>query len=133
LSISLPGPKAVLLLKERFLNLIMDALQPFFCARCPIAKMCGLCLKLAGPFLRSSKLRRKLMRQIHGPSAIHLRHLSSLLQQRHNGSPGVIRHDIGVRLPFDIGANGTIAAGLSVVWVLIITLLIIAEDEAIER
>jgi len=45
------------LLKERVLNFIMDAQQPFFRARGAIAEMCGLYLKLSCPFFRGSKLR----------------------------------------------------------------------------
>ena len=72
---------AVLLLKKRVLNFIMDAQQPFFRARHAIAEMCGLYLKLSRPFFCGSKLKRKLMRQIHGSVAIILRHLGCLMQQ----------------------------------------------------
>jgi hypothetical protein len=76
----------------------MDVQQPFFRARGAIAEMCGLYLQLSRPFFRSSKLRRQLMHQIHGPAAVFLRHRSCLLQQCNDGTPGVICHDIGVRL-----------------------------------
>jgi hypothetical protein len=60
--------------------------------------MCGLYLKLSRPFFCGSKLKRKLMRHCYGPVAVILRHLGCLLQQDNDGTPGVICHDIGVRL-----------------------------------
>jgi hypothetical protein len=77
LRISLPqrlAADAVLLLKKRVLNFIMDAQQPFFCARRAIAEMSNLYLKLSRPFFCGSKLKRKLMRHCYGPVAVILRH-----------------------------------------------------------
>jgi hypothetical protein len=70
----------------------MDAQQPFFRARGTIAEMCSLYLKLS--IFSRLKLGRKLMRQIHSPGAVLLRHLGCLLQQCNDGAPGVIGHDI---------------------------------------
>ena len=88
----------VFFLKKRVLDFIMNTEQPCFCARGAIAEMCGLCLELSSPFFGGSQLKRELMRQIHGPGAVLLRHLGRLLQQGDNGTPGVIGYDICVRL-----------------------------------
>ena len=53
----------MLLFKKLVLNFIMDAQQPFLRARCAIAKVCVLYLKLSCPLFRGSKLERKLMRR----------------------------------------------------------------------
>jgi hypothetical protein len=86
------------ILKKRVLNLIVDAPQPFFRARGALAMVGGLYLKLSRPFFRGSKLRRKLMREIQGAGAVILRHLGYLVQQSNDRAPGVICHDVGVRL-----------------------------------
>jgi hypothetical protein len=49
--------RVVLLLKERALNFILDAQQPFFRAYCAITEVSGLDLKLSLAFLRGAKLR----------------------------------------------------------------------------
>jgi hypothetical protein len=66
-AVSQPRPKAIILLKERLLNFIMDAPQPFFRARGPIAKMCGLCLELACP-LRIPHGHNAYRLELDGPS-----------------------------------------------------------------
>jgi hypothetical protein len=88
----------VLLLKERVLDFIMNTEEPCFCASGAIAEMCGLGLEISSPFLGGAQLKRKLVRQIHGPGAVVLRHLGCLLQQGDNGTPGIIGYDVGVRL-----------------------------------
>jgi hypothetical protein len=75
------GGAFFLLLKKLVFNFVMDAAQPFFRARRTITEMCGLDLKLSRSFFRRAKLRRKLMREFHGPGAVIIRHLGCLLQQ----------------------------------------------------
>jgi hypothetical protein len=84
-----------LILKKYVLKLTVDALQPFFRARGAITEMRDLCIKFSRPFFCGSKLRRKFIREIHGPGAVILRNLGCSVQQFKNRTPGVICHDTG--------------------------------------
>ena len=89
---------AVLFLKKCVLNFVMDTQQPFLRAAGTIAEMGGFRFKLSRPFFRGSKLRRNLMRQIHGSDTLNFCLLGCLLQQCNDTTSGVICHDIGVRM-----------------------------------
>jgi hypothetical protein len=88
----------VFLLKEGVLDFIVDTEQPCFCTSGAIAEMCGLGLEFPSSFFGSPQLKRELVRHVHGPGAVLLRHFGRLLQQGDNGAPGVIGYDIGVRV-----------------------------------
>ena len=71
--------------------------EPIFRAGGTIPKMHCLCFKLACSFLGSLQLRRKLMREIHGPLAVLLCKIGSLLQQGNDSMSRVIHYHTGIR------------------------------------
>jgi hypothetical protein len=83
--------------KERLLDLTVNVCEPIFRAGGTIPKMDCLRLKLACSFLGSLQLRRKLMREIHGPLAVLLCNIGSLLQQGNNSMSRVIHYHTGIR------------------------------------
>jgi hypothetical protein len=61
-------------------------------------KMNCLCLKLSCSLLGSPQLGRELVREIHGPCAVLLCRIGSLLQQGNDAMTGIIRSRIRVPL-----------------------------------
>src|SRR5262249_47708936 len=96
---------ALLAAEKRLLDLVVDAQQPLLGARGAVAEVGGLGLGGAQTFLRRPQLERQLVREIHGACAVLLGHLRGLLQQRYDGTAGIIRHDAGVRLAFRRGCE----------------------------
>ena len=58
-----------------------------------------LCLKLLCSFLGSPQLGRELVREIHGPLAVLLCRIGSLLQHGNDAMTGIIRHHIRILMP----------------------------------
>jgi hypothetical protein len=92
-----PFGLAFVFLKERLLDLIVNACEPIFRTNGTVPKMSRLLSKLAGFLLGSPQLERKLVCEIHGSRAVFLRHIGCLLQQGKDGMAGVIGHDSGIR------------------------------------
>jgi hypothetical protein len=87
---------AFLCLKERLLNFTVNSSEPIFRMSGTVTKMSSLGLELSRSFFGSSQLERQLMREIHRPHAVVLRHIRGLLQHDNDGTSGIIRQHSGV-------------------------------------
>jgi hypothetical protein len=58
-----------------------------------------LCLKLCCSLLGSPQLGRELVREVHGPLAVLLCRIGSLLQQDDDAMTGIIRLHSRIRMP----------------------------------
>jgi hypothetical protein len=83
--------------KERLLDVTVNVREPIFRAFGTISKVHCLCLKFARSFFGGPQLRRKLIREIHGPLAVLLCKIGSLLQQGNDSMSRVIHNHSGIR------------------------------------
>jgi hypothetical protein len=85
--------------KKRLLDVTVNVREPILRTFGAAPKMNCLCLKLSCSVLGSPQLGRELVREIHGPLAVLLCHIGSLLQQGNDAMTGIIRQHSRIRVP----------------------------------